>query len=64
MQASRHAAVDDQHLSGNRLGSAEGDHLVRDVLGARGPAQHDLAPCHLDYPDFRDSDAFWANFAR
>ena len=45
--ASRYAAVNDQHLSSDRVSSAEHDHLRGDVLYARHLTQHRLITLHL-----------------
>lgn len=44
----RHPAVDDEHLSGDRLRAAEREHLRRDITGISGPTQHGLLPGPLD----------------
>src|SRR5438270_6774648 len=47
--ASWYAAVNDQHLSSDRLSAAEHDHLRSDVLYACHLTQHRLLPLHLGH---------------
>jgi hypothetical protein len=53
VRAPWHAPIDDEYLSRDRLHSAEGDHLRRDILHARDLAQDYLILGQLDNPGGR-----------
>ena len=48
VHASRRTPIDDEDLACDRLGSAERDHLRRNVLRGRDSPQYCLTPLELD----------------